>query len=70
MQTFEEFFKLFCECDGGNVAAPGGALGDYSYNDYAPGDTRIPKSLFTTVKRRKKTKKHGKKTTEHRIARR
>lgn len=69
MQTFEEFFKLFCECDGGNVAAPGGTLGDYSYNDYAPGDTRIPKSLFT-VKRRKNSKKHGKKSKKHRIARR
>ena len=69
MQTFEEFFKLFCECDGGNVVAPGGAFGDYPYNDYAPGDTRIPKSLFT-VKRRKKSKKHGKKSTKHRIARR
>lgn len=69
MQTFEEFFKLFCECDGGNVAAPGGTLGDYSYNDYAPGDTRIPKSLFI-VKRRKNSKKHGKKSKKHRIARR
>lgn len=69
MQTFEEFFKLFCECGGGNVAGSGGALGDYSYNDYAPDDTRIPKSLFT-VKRRKNSKKHGKKNTKHRIARR
>lgn len=67
-QTFEAFFKLFCECDG-NIAGTGGVFGSYDVTDYAPGDTRIPKSLFA-VKRYKKSKKHGKKNTKHRIARR
>lgn len=61
---FEKYFRKLLDED--NVAASGGVFGSwtgdqFSADTYAPGDSRIPKSLFSVQRRLNSSKKRRKK---------
>ena len=65
MSTFKNIFLKLLDEDG-NVAGPGGALGtwissQFSGDNYAPGDSRMPKVLGGVQRRIKKKRKKKKK---------
>ena len=65
MSTFKNIFLKLLDEDG-NVAGPGGALGtwtssQFSGDNYAPGDYRMPKVLGSVQRRNTKKKRKKKK---------
>ncbi len=61
---FEKYFRKILDED--NVAASGGVFGtwagdQFSADTYAPGDSRIPKSLFSVQRRLNSSKKRRRK---------